>query len=758
METYRETYKEKLHSNYQKSIQAFTRIYPYISPDAITLIDNYCRTCAIYLWHFFSVDLNTCTECINVLCTEDSQKRLFTANQVQAAMTELSEHHYSLPVPAFFNKIIENDLKDGTNYSRKLAACFGLVFIFFALIDGTVEYEEAKIITKLHGDMVKACDDHHIISFDDTVDPFDFVHDVDEVTSPIISAVPEPTNARAASEIKQEPAKRPHPSSDKISAFDELSQLIGLSAVKLEIKEIRDFAKVQKARTAYGLPISEMSYHLVFTGNPGTGKTTVARLVARIYKELGILSKGHLVEAAAKDLVAGYVGQTAIKTGEVIEKALGGVLFIDEAYALFDKNGQGYGQEAIDTLLKEMEDHRGDLAVIVAGYDNLMKQFIESNPGLKSRFNKFIHFEDYTAEEMLAIFNALCAKNAYTVTADAGEIIRQYFTEICETHDESFANARTARNFFESVIAKQASRIAAEQEKTEEILSTITADDVSWCQNSGHKEESLEEIFAEFNELVGLGMVKEEISDLVYVVQHQQRRKAQGLRIPSLSLHLVFMGNPGTGKTTVARYVAKLYKSLGLLSKGHLVETDRSGLVAGYVGQTAIKTQEVIKSALGGVLFIDEAYTLSNGGANDFGQEAIDTLLKAMEDKREDLVVIVAGYDEQMDDFVHSNPGLESRFNRYIHFSDYSVDEMGRIFRSLCKKNQYELSEDAAAAIKDYFSSVSIPDIGNGRGARNLFEKVVTQQAKRAAKSSIHSARELSTITESDVFNAAKKG
>ena len=752
------TYKEELHSNYQKSVQAFIRVYPYIMPDTITLIDNYCRTCAMYLWNSFSIDVNTCTECLNVIFAEDYKKRVFTVDQVKAAMSKLSERQYSMPVPAFFKKIIENDLKDGTNYSRKLASCFGLVFISFALIDGTVEYEEAKIITKLHSDLVKACDENHIIAYDDSIDPFDFVDDTDDIISPIFSAAPKATTKHTNSDSKQKAEKNTQPPSNKKSPFDELSQLIGLSAAKMEVKEISDFAKVQKARKTRGLPVSEMSYHLVFTGNPGTGKTTVARLVAQIYKELGILSKGHLVEATAKDLVAGYVGQTAIKTGEIIEKALGGVLFIDEAYTLLDKTGQGYGQEAIDTLLKEMEDHRGDFAVIVAGYDDLMKQFIESNPGLKSRFNKFIHFEDYTSEEMMGIFNSLCAKNAYTVTDDASEIIKQYFVAICESHDESFANARTARNFFENVISKQASRIASKREKTEEILSTITVDDVSWCQDSEHEEETLEDILATFNELTGLALVKEEISDLIYVVQHQQRRKAQGLKVPSLSLHLVFMGNPGTGKTTVARYVAKLYKALGLLSKGHLVETDRSGLVAGYVGQTAIKTQEVINSALGGVLFIDEAYTLSNGGANDFGQEAIDTLLKAMEDKRDDLVVIVAGYDELMDDFVHSNPGLESRFNRYIHFSDYSTEEMYSIFSSLCSKNQYELSEDATSAVKGYFSSVSIADIGNGRGARNLFEKVVTQQAKRISKSSDSSGQELSIITEMDVVQAIKKG
>lgn len=754
-----ETYKNQLHSNYQKAIQAFIRAYPHISPDTITLVDNYCRTCAMYLWNSFSADINTCTECLNVIYAEDYKKRVFTVSQVKAAMSKLSEHRYSMPVPAFFKKIIERDLKDGTNYSRKLAACFALVFISFALIDGTVEYDEAKMITKLHGDLVKACDECHVIAFDDSLDPFDFVDDADDLVSPIIDDTPNATTIRTNSESKQKPRSSSRSPSNKKSPFNELNQLIGLSAAKAEVKEISDFAKVQKARKARGLPVTEMSYHLVFTGNPGTGKTTVARLVAQIYKELGILSKGHLVEATAKDLVAGYVGQTAIKTGEVIEKALGGVLFIDEAYTLLDKAGQGYGQEAIDTLLKEMEDHRGDFAVIVAGYDDLMKQFIESNPGLKSRFNKFIHFEDYTVEEMIGIFNSLCDKNAYTVTDDASEIIKQYFTTICESHDESFANARTARNFFENVISKQASRIASAKEKTEDILSTITCDDVSWCQSPEHKDETLEDILAAFNELIGLDLVKEEISDLIYVVQHQQRRKAQGLKVPSLSLHLVFMGNPGTGKTTVARYVAKLYKSLGLLSKGHLVETDRSGLVAGYVGQTAIKTQEVINSALGGVLFIDEAYTLSNGGPNDFGQEVIDTLLKAMEDKRNDLVVIVAGYDELMDDFIHSNPGLESRFNHYIHFSDYSADEMYSIFSSLCQKNQYELSERAVMAVKDYFASISIADIGNGRGARNLFEKVVTQQAKRVTKNSSDSAKqELSVIDEADIFNAIKKG
>lgn len=538
--------------------------------------------------------------------------------------------------------------------------------------------------------------------------------------------------------------------------IEELNALIGLSSAKKSISELRNFAKVQKLRQIKGLPVSDISYHLVFTGNPGTGKTTVARLIAKIYKELGLVSKGHLIEASAKDLIAGYVGQTAIKTGEVLNEALGGVLFIDEAYTLVDEDGKGFGQEAIDTILKEMEDHRDDLAIIVAGYSKPMEKFIRSNPGLKSRFNRFVHFEDYTPEELFEIFQSLCKKNAYTTNKEADEIIKEYLAVLTKSAGDDFANARTVRNLFESIIAKQATRISSEMDLSEEMLSTITEADVEWCLESTSPAESLESVLTELNSLTGLEMVKDEIADLVHVVEHQRRRKAQGLRVPSMSLHLVFMGNPGTGKTTVARYIARLYKCLGLLSKGQLIETDRSGLVAGYIGQTAIKTQEVINEAMGGVLFIDEAYTLNGNSDNDFGQEAIDTLLKAMEDKRDDFVVVVAGYPDLMDSFVQSNPGLESRFNRYMHFEDYSAEEMLCIFKMSCQKNQYTLTESAATAVENYFSNVSIPGIANGRGARNLFEKVVTQQAKRTVIMS-DKTDDLSTITEDDIINALEQ-
>ena len=269
-------------------------------------------------------------------------------------------------------------------------------------------------------------------------------------------------------------------------------------------------------------------------------------------------------------------------------------------------------------------------------------------------------------------------------------------------------------------------------------------------------KENIEDLKAELNELIGLEGIKKEVSNLINMVSIHKLRKEHGLKSVDMSLHMVFSGNPGTGKTTIARMMGRIYHSLDILSKGHLVEVDRSGLVAGYVGQTATKTAKVIESALGGVLFIDEAYALASKSENDFGQEAIDTLLKAMEDHREDLVVIVAGYDGLMDTFIHSNPGLESRFNRYMHFDDYTVDEMLAILDLQLKKGQYTLEEGAKAAAKEYIQASNTSSIafGNARGIRNIFEKLLVEQANRLSTDTEITKEELMTITEADVLAA----
>ena len=285
----------------------------------------------------------------------------------------------------------------------------------------------------------------------------------------------------------------------------------------------------------------------------------------------------------------------------------------------------------------------------------------------------------------------------------------------------------------------------------------------SQAAKPGEKEEippkeKIEDLLAELDSYVGMDAIKAEVRSLINMVQVYKLRREHDLPTTDMSLHMVFSGNPGTGKTTVARIMSRIYHSLDILSKGQLVEVDRSGLVAGYVGQTALKTQKVIEKAMGGVLFIDEAYALNGKSENDFGQEAIDTILKAMEDHRDDLVVIVAGYTELMDRFIHSNPGLESRFNRFLMFEDYTPEQMVAIFKMQCKKGCYVLAQGTEELVRDFIAEESADDsFGNARGVRNLFEHILVAQNNRLAKMENVTRDDLMQILPDDVLHARGK-
>ena len=301
---------------------------------------------------------------------------------------------------------------------------------------------------------------------------------------------PDQTKQKAGQEAA--PAKAPEapPKEDIAKLREELNSLIGLDLVKREVDNLINLVTINKLRRDHGLKVEELSLHMVFSGNPGTGKTTVARIMSRIYRSLDILSKGQLVEVDRSGLVAGYVGQTALKTQEAVQKALGGVLFIDEAYALTTRGPQDYGQEAVETLLKAMEDHRDDLIVIVAGYIELMEEFVESNPGLESRFNRFIHFPDYTVEEMMGIFRMRCDKAGYTLAPEAGDELKRILVE--KSKDSiGFGNARGVRNLFEKALSRQANRLAAMGQLTREQLMEIRPEDLEDASAEPEKDTDI---------------------------------------------------------------------------------------------------------------------------------------------------------------------------------------------------------------------------------------------------------------------------
>ena len=536
----------------------------------------------------------------------------------------------------------------------------------------------------------------------------------------------------------------------------ELDSLVGLEEVKSEVRKIVNLAKVNEARRAQGLKVPPMTYHMVFTGNPGTGKTTVARIVARAFRALGIAKTGQLVETDRSGLVGRYEGETAVKTNAKIDEAIGGILFVDEAYQLVSGENDDYGKEAIATLLKRMEDDRDRLIVIAAGYTDEMRDFLDANSGLRSRFPRMIEFADYTAPELAAIFRSMAKKNEFALAPDLDAGLDAAIAKLTAKRDRTFGNARFVRQLFEDATARQATRLAESGELDAEALKTLALADLS----AGERKEDIrapkiEDVLAELDSLVGLQPVKDEVRRLVATVRANKLRADKGLENNvTMSYNFVFTGNPGTGKTTVARILGKAFRALGVLERANFVETDRSGLVAKYEGQTAAKTNKLIDSAAGGILFIDEAYQLNQGENDQYGAEAVATLLKRMEDARGSMVVIIAGYKEEMKRFMAINSGLESRFNRTVEFPDYSAKELAEVYRSMAKKAKYRLSDDTERWLLPYISMLTEKrdkNFGNARWARNLFEKSVERQSLRVTELPDPSAEELVTIRLKDL-------
>jgi SpoVK/Ycf46/Vps4 family AAA+-type ATPase len=515
---------------------------------------------------------------------------------------------------------------------------------------------------------------------------------------------------------------------DSDNALEQLNEMIGMEIVKKRVNDFYQFLKYQRDRKELGFQTKdELSLNMVLTGNPGTGKTTIARLLAKIYHELDVLPRPEVIETDRSQLVGAFVGQTEENVRAVVEKAIGGVLFIDEAYSLKreGQTGNDYGQTAVDTLVSLMtgKEYGGKFAVILAGYPDEMRVFLDANPGLRSRFpqSNLIHLPNYSNEELINIAEKIASENDYILTEEAKVEINHLLDQ--QRVDDTFGNARSVRNIVLDAIFKKGSDHPI---SNGDILTYTILDKTDF---EAEKTEQRESPFEKLERLIGLTELKGEMESLVSFVKMQQFRKEKGLPAVPIQLHSVFTGNPGTGKTTVAKIYAELLRECGMLKRGHLIVASRADFVAGYVGQTAGKTKKKIREALGGVLFIDEAYSLLSQTAGDFGKEVVDTLVDEMTKHNENLVVVLAGYPNEMDQLLESNPGLRSRFKKFFLFPDYSPEELLAIIEAYVEGYQYNLSEDARAILRQGIESNQFQ--GNGRFATNLADEMIQAQAMR---------------------------
>jgi SpoVK/Ycf46/Vps4 family AAA+-type ATPase len=557
-------------------------------------------------------------------------------------------------------------------------------------------------------------------------------------------------------------------------AMAELDAMIGLDGVKEQIRSAAASIEAARRRALAGFGTDKPMQHFVFLGPPGTGKTAVARILAKIYYAFGLLESPAVVEAQRADLVGEYLGATAIKTNELVDSALGGVLFIDEAYSLVNEgDGQSdrFGNEAVQALLKRAEDDRDQLVIVLAGYERQMEAFLSSNPGLASRFPIRIKFGGYSPAELLALADLIVARRGELIDPDARSALWRMFSDVGRRRlTDELGNGRFVRSLLEQ--AGQARDVRVMQGEADpaatELITLREADlDRAFRQLTARyrgydQTPTVEGALAELDALVGLEPVKRQVHEIAAQLRVARLRDAHGLASQPPARHFVFTGPPGTGKTTVARILGRIFAALGLLVRPAVIEAHRADLVGDHLGATAIKTNRLVDSALGGVLFIDEAYSLYNdgySGGDAFGSEAIATLLKRAEDDRDRLVIVLAGYTDDMDRFLRSNPGLASRFSVRIAFPSYGPDELARISAIFAEQAGDSYDPDALPVLDQILGMACeqgrIDELGNGRFARSLFERACASRDLRVARLGEQaSAAELTTVSAADLVSA----
>ena len=472
---------EEFHKIYVANTDAFYKIG---SASLAKDLDEFMTKCALSLWSRAGSLNERHVAMANQIYSRSQPK----PNWLLWSLTsKVCEEDVFMP-PVFFWNMAESDAKRGSETSRTFIRMLTNNLLYLAAVDDDVTLAEAEFITECTDRLTAICDTTGVRKSRDGLNPLDFVTSGE----PSFQDKHRVAVQTSGGETRVEGAEgeKPRPSFDEL--MGQLEDLVGLEDVKKDIKNLMNLVKVRKLRQENDLPVPPMSLHMVFLGNPGTGKTTVARLISGLYAAIGVLSKGQLVEVDRSGLVAGYVGQTALKTQEVIKSALGGVLFIDEAYSLSSGGENDFGREAIETILKAMEDHRDDLIVIVAGYTGPMEQFLSSNPGLESRFNKYFFFPDYNGEQLMAIFRKQCEKNSYVLSEEAEKAAVAMFTELYEERGDNFGNGRDVRNCFEDMIVRQSNRVAAMESPSKEDLMAVLPEDLADPEEEEAAEDATE--------------------------------------------------------------------------------------------------------------------------------------------------------------------------------------------------------------------------------------------------------------------------
>lgn len=525
----------------------------------------------------------------------------------------------------------------------------------------------------------------------------------------------------------------------------ELDQFIGMESVKYEIRKLATRLMMEKKMMEKGFGQAELTnVHIAITGNPGTGKTTIANKLGEIFHAIGLLPTARVVTKEPKDILSSLQNDSSTRMDKACDEAMGGTLVIDEAYNLARVDHMGNvdetGQQAVEALMTRMSRDAGKFVVIIAGYRDLIDRFIrKANPGLQRRFTTRLHIEDYTAPELIDIFKMNAEKKGLRLTQQAEELLGKQVHRMVETRNENFGNAGEVIKLLEETRSRKAGRLTQLMhngvEITKELYLTIEADDIPYEESKPLSEEVY---MQELDQLIGLEGVKQNVREIADLLRTSRlREQTMGKRMEPPGDHYLFLGNPGTGKTTVGRIMARIFHSLDLLPTDKLLECSRDNLVVGYQGQTAPRVREVVQSAMGGVLFIDEAYALNQSPYDSFGQEATDTLLKLMEDYRGRFICIAAGYTREMSEWVDSNSGLRSRFNKKIYFDDYDGEELARIFLLKAAGEQLILTPEAEKAMRNHFAGLYAArdsQFGNAREVNNYFKEVVRHQGSRLQK------------------------